>query len=199
MEIADAAFRFRNVPNGLDQVTGVVRFDTNRATIEKLTAQTGGGDLSVTGFVGFGGPQLVYRLQGDVKRVRVRYPDEVSTTFDGKLAMSGTSSQSLLSGDITLARVSLQAQSDLGGLLAATARSAQSTPTQNAFLRGMQLNVHVVTAPDAELQTSLARDLQPQADLRIRVGAGRMRIRASRIGQSGWQDATDCSGRIEIN
>jgi translocation and assembly module TamB len=173
MEITDASFRFRNVPNGLDQVSGLIRFDTNRATIERLTAQSGGGNLSVTGFVGFGGPQLVYRLQSDVKRVRVRYPDEVSTTFDGKLAMSGTSAQSLLSGDITLARVSLQAQTDLGGLLAATARSAQSTPTQNAFLRGMQLDVHVVTAPDAQLQTSLARDLQPQADLRIRGTAAR--------------------------
>jgi translocation and assembly module TamB len=173
MEVNGASFRLRNVPNGLDQVTGLIRFDTYRASIERMTAQTGGGNLNLTGFVGFGGSQLLYRLQGDVQHVRVRYPEEVSTTFDGKLAMSGTSAQSLLSGEVTVSRLALRAEADIGGLLSASARSSQSTPTQNAFLRGMQLDVHVVTAPDAELQTSLTRDLQPQADLRVRGTAAR--------------------------
>jgi translocation and assembly module TamB len=37
----------------------------------------------------------------------------------------------------------------------------------------MQLDIHIVTAPDAELQTSLTRDLQPQADIRVRGTAAR--------------------------
>ena len=40
-------------------------------------------------------------------------------------------------------------------------------------MRGLQLDIRVQTAPDAELQTSLARDIAPQAELRLRGSGAR--------------------------
>jgi translocation and assembly module TamB len=173
MQLADAAFNLRGVPNGLEKVNGSVRFDRTRATIERLTAQSGGGDLSMGGFVGFGGSQLVYRLTAKAQRVRVRYPEAVSTTFDADLSLSGTSEQSLLAGALTVNRLGLNPQTDLGSILAETSKSAPPAPITNSFLRGMQLDVRVETSADAELQTSLTRDIQPEASLRLRGTAAR--------------------------
>jgi translocation and assembly module TamB len=173
MELADATFNLRDVPNGLEKTNAVIRFDRTRATIERFSAQTGGGDLSLTGFIGFGGEELVYRLQAAAQRVRVRYPEAVSTTFNATLSLTGTSSRRLLSGNVIVNRIGITPKTDIGSLLAETGRSPGPTATPAPFLRGMQLDVQVETAPDAELQTSLTRDIQPEADLRLRGTATR--------------------------
>jgi translocation and assembly module TamB len=193
MELRNAAFRLRGIPNGLDRVNGSVRFDSDRATIQQLTASTGGGELSATGFVGFGGPQLVYRLQATADRVRVRYPEAVSTTFDANVTLSGTSQQSLLSGSVTVSRVGFRPQTDIGSLLAESARSAQATTPADSFVRGMQLDIRLVTSPDAELRTALTQNIQPEADLRIRgtaaspVALGRLAMNEGEINFFGSQ------------
>ena len=168
MEIRDATFNLRGLPNGLERTNGVVLFDRTRANIEKLTAQTGGGDLSVTGFVGFGGDELIYRLTGQAQRVRVRYPAAVSTTFNANLNLTGTSSRSLLAGSVVLNKMGIVPRTDIGTLLAEAGRASAAPATApNDFLRGMQLDLNIQTAPDAELQTSLARDIQPDAKFRL--------------------------------
>jgi translocation and assembly module TamB len=167
MEIRDASFRLRDVPNGLEQANGLIVFDRTRANIESFSAQTGGGQLNVKGFVGLAGPELLYRLQADMRRIRVRYPESVSTTFNGTLNLTGTATQSVLNGNIVVTRVSMNPQTDIGGLLQDTGGSKTAAP-QSGFLRGMQLDLRIETSPDAELQTSLTRDLQPEAELRVR-------------------------------
>ena len=167
MELRNASFRLRDVPNGLARANGVIVFDRTRANIENFTAQTGGGELRVTGFVGLAGPELLYRLQASLQQVRVRYPDQVSTTFNGALSLTGTATQSVLSGTATITRVSMNPQADMGSLLQQSSRN-RSAPPQSGFLRGMQLDLKIETSPDAELQTSLTRDLQPEAELRVR-------------------------------
>jgi translocation and assembly module TamB len=167
LEVKDASFYLRGVPNGLEKANGVILFDRNRASLENFTAQTGGGDLRLTGFIGFGGDQLVYRLQAVAQRVRVRYPEAVSTTFDSTLNLTGTAAQSMLSGLVRVTKMGITPKTDIGSLLAQTGGASSPGPP-NDFLRNMQLDVRVETSPDAELQTTLTRDIQPEADLRLR-------------------------------
>lgn len=173
MGLQNASFYLEGVPNGLEKVNGTVRFDRNRATIEKFSAVTGGGELTLGGFVGFSTSQLIYRLNAHASRVRLRYPEAVSTTFDGDLNLTGTSAQSLLSGTVVVDRLGLNPKTDLGSILADAARSTPVDPIQNRSLRGMQLDVKIGTSADAELQTSLTRDIQPEADLKLRGTAAR--------------------------
>ena len=173
MELKQAELNFRGLPNGVENANGVIVFDRTRANIERLTAQSGGGDLALTGFVDFGGDQFVYRLGANVQRVRVRYPEDVSTTFDASLNWTGTTAQSVLGGTITLNKMGINPKTDLGSLLESTGRSSSSPVTSSAVMRGLQLDIRVQTSPDAELQTSLARDIAPQAELRLRGSGAR--------------------------
>jgi translocation and assembly module TamB len=169
----NASFFLKDFPNGLEQVSGSILFDRSRATIEQLTAQTGGGSLSVGGFVGFGGEELVYRLQAEARRVRVRYPADVSTVLDARLEFTGTSTRSLLSGEVSVLRAAFHAGTDIGGLLSETARAPARPSLTSPFLRGMAFDIGIVTAGEAEFSTSLTKDIELEANLRLRGGPAR--------------------------
>ncbi len=166
MDLKAASLYLKDVSTGLDNVNGGVLFNRNRATIDKLTAQIGAGTLALGGFVEFGTP-LVYRLKATAQQVRFRLPVDLSTTFSANLALDGTSDASSLSGSLTLNRAAFNPHTDLGELF-----SAFSTPQQeespNDYLRGVQFDVRIVSAPNFELQTSLTRDVQSEVDLRLR-------------------------------
>lgn len=167
MELKNASLYLGDLPNGVDNANGAVIFDRNRATIERLRAQTGGGTVDFSGFLGFGTP-LVYRLQAVAERVRVRYPEDVSVTFNSRLALNGTSESSTVSGAVTLTRASFTPQADLAQILAQAARPVPTSATTNEYVRGMQFDVRVESDPSFQLQTSLARNLQAEVDLRLR-------------------------------
>lgn len=173
VELKDASFYLTDVPNGLDNANGTILLDRRRATIERLTAETGGGQVSFGGFVGFGAPELSYRLTARADNVRVRYPEGVSTTISSNLSLTGTSSKSMLTGVVTVRRAGFNPRTDVGGILASSARPVATPTTPNPFLRGMQLDVKIETAPNLQFQTALTTDLQAEADLRIRGTAAK--------------------------
>lgn len=168
-----ASFFVKDFPNGLEQASGAILFDRNRATIEQLRAQTGGGDVALSGFVAFGGEELVYRLQMEAKRVRLRYPAEVSTVLDARLEFTGSSTRSLLSGEVSVQRATFLTGTDIGGILSETARPATRPAVTSPFLRGMAFDIAIVTAGEAEFSTSLTRDIEVEANLRLRGGPAR--------------------------
>jgi len=168
-----ASLFVKDFPNGLEQASGSILFDRNRATIEQLRAQTGGGDLALTGFVAFGGQELVYRLQAEAKHVRVRYPADVSTVLDAKLEFTGSSTRSLLSGEVSVQRATFLTGTDIGGILSETARPVTRPAVTSPFLRGMAFDIAIVTAGEAEFSTSLTRDIEIEANLRLRGGPAR--------------------------
>ncbi len=174
LELKNAAFHLEDFSNGLERANGVIRFDRNRATIQSLTAQTGGGSLSLLGFVTFGGGgPLVYRLEGRATNVRVRYASAVSITSDADVRFTGTSESSLLSGTVTVTRASFDASADIGGLFAATTAPAAAPSSESDLLHGLQLDVHLESAPSLQLSTSLSQDVEAEIDLRLRGSPNR--------------------------
>ncbi len=167
MELMNASLYLTDVPNGVDNANGVLVFDRNRATIERLTAETGGGQLAIKGSLEFG-QALVYRLQGEAKQVRVRYLEDVSLTASAQLALNGPSDNSVLSGTLTLNRAAVTQGADLGHVLANASAPSAGDPNGNEYLRGMRLDVHVESGSTFQLETSLTRDIQTEVDLRLR-------------------------------
>jgi translocation and assembly module TamB len=169
MEMKDATLNVEGVPNGLDKVSGRVLFDRRRATIEnRLTAESGGGRLSLGGFLDFSGEDTFYRLQAEAARVRIRYPEGVSTVADANLSLSGTTERSLLAGTVTVLRSGFTPRTDFGSLLAESSRGEATPKEANRFLANMQIDVKVRTAPETQFTTSLTNDLEAEANLQIR-------------------------------
>lgn len=173
MELRNASFYLADLPNGFDDANGVIVFDQRRASIEKLRATTGGGEVGITGFVGFGGNELVYQLQARAERVRIRYPEGVSTTTNASVTLTGTTSKSLLSGTVTIMRAGFNPKTDIASILSSTPTPVVGAANQNPFLRGMQFDVRIETVPNLQFQTALTADLQAEADLRLRGTAAK--------------------------
>lgn len=172
LQLRKASLSYSDLPYVIDNAEGSITFDRNRATIEKLTAETSGGTIDFKGSVEFGaalesGTALGYRLQSEVRHVRVRLPQDLSVTFDANLALNGASDASTLSGSVTLTRASFNPRGDLLALLAqATPPPAPTAP--NEYLQGMRFDVHIESASNLQVETSLTRDVQSEVDLRLR-------------------------------
>ena len=67
-----------------------VLFTKERATIQSLTGETGGGTIELSGFASYGGGQTVFRIHARAREVRVRYPEGVSTVANASLNFTGT-------------------------------------------------------------------------------------------------------------
>jgi translocation and assembly module TamB len=168
LDVRNANLNLAGLPNGLSNANGAILFDGTRATIQTLTAETGGGKVTLTGFASFVDGILALRLEADAKEVRVRYPEGVSTVANANLRLVGTSERSTLSGTITVLRSAFTLHTDLGRLLETVAAPVQTPAAQTGLVGNMQFDVEIVTAPDVSFETSLAQSLQGDADLRLR-------------------------------
>jgi len=95
-------------------------------------------------------------------------PQDLSTTFDASLRLTGASDASTLSGSVTLNRATFNPRSDLLALLS---QASAPTPVPSApsdYLRGMRFNVRIASASNFQVETSLTRDVESEVDLRLR-------------------------------
>jgi translocation and assembly module TamB len=168
MSIAGASFYLKEITNGIENANGTIFFERNRANIERLTGQTGGGEFQISGFVGINGGDLNYRLNARGKAIRIRYPEGVSTTADATLDLVGSPARSLLTGTVTILRSGFVAGDDFGEMMGGAASPVSQPAARNEFLRNLQFDVKVRTAPDATLVSSYTEGLETEVNLQIR-------------------------------
>ncbi|MDE3165607.1 MAG: translocation/assembly module TamB domain-containing protein, partial [Acidobacteriota bacterium] len=169
MEFQKAAFNIEGVPNGISNASGTVAFNNDRATIQNLSGETGGGRIDLAGFVQYGGGgPLVFRLHARARQVRVRYPEGVSTLANASLNLTGTQDSSTLAGTITILRTGVNLQSDFSSLLAKSAEPVRTPSAKPGLLGGMGFDVQIETAPETQFESSLTEGIQAEASLRLR-------------------------------
>uniref|UniRef100_Q02B21 Translocation and assembly module TamB C-terminal domain-containing protein n=1 Tax=Solibacter usitatus (strain Ellin6076) TaxID=234267 RepID=Q02B21_SOLUE len=168
LEFKNAAFNIVDVPNGLSKTTGVVLFNKDRATIQSLTGETGGGKIDLSGFVSYGSGGTVFRIHARATEVRVRYPEGVSTVANASLNFTGTTSSSMLAGTVTILRTGINLQSDFSSILASSAEPVRTPSARTGLLGGLAFDVQIQTAPDLQLESTLTENLQAEANLRLR-------------------------------
>jgi translocation and assembly module TamB len=168
MELHDAAMDIAGLPNGISRASGVVLFTGDRATIQSLSGETGGGRIEISGFASYSGGPVIFRLHARAEQVRVRYPEGVSTIADASLNLTGTSDRSMIAGTITVRRAGFNPESDIGSLLANSAEPVRTPSARTGFLGGLNFDVQINTAADTQFETTLTENLQAEANLRLR-------------------------------
>ena len=170
LELMNASLFLRDFPNGVDQANGLILFDRNRATVQNLSAVTGGGTVTFQSgsFIGFRGPALLYRVQATANNVRYRSQEGVSITAESTVSLTGTSDSSVLSGTVTVVRAAFNPRTDVGALLASMDQPQAVPSAPNEYLRGVQFDIQVNSARSLEVETSLTRNIQADASLRLR-------------------------------
>lgn len=162
----DASLRAADFSTGLSAITGELVFRQNRMRVESLTAKSGGGDLSVSGFARIGEEESNYRLQVEADSVRVRYPEDVSSVFDGSLTVAGSNLQSLITGEVIVQRTTLSREFQIAELIASLSQPTR-TPASSPLTRNTRFNVEVSSAPDLFIDTDVARNVDVNVDLRL--------------------------------
>jgi translocation and assembly module TamB len=168
MQVQNGALNIVDFPNGISNASGTILFTGDRATIEKLTGETGGGKVELTGFASYQGDTVVFQVEAAATEVRVRYPEGVSTVANAALRLAGTRERSTVSGSITVLRTGFNPQTDFSSILAKSAEPVKTPPARTGLLGGMNFDVQVETAPDIQFQSALTQDLQVEANLRLR-------------------------------
>jgi translocation and assembly module TamB len=167
LTLQNASANYAGFGNGLSNANGTIVFNGNNAQIRNLTGESGGGRITLTGFAGYAGT-VRFGLNARATSVRLRVQPGVSVTADANIRLTGTTANSVVSGDATIEQVSYAPQSDLGSILQRATPTVASDSAPSPLLDNMRLDIRVRTAAGVAVQASLAEDLQADADLRVR-------------------------------
>jgi len=174
LEVKNIFVSHNDFPSGLSGLNGVLRFDRNRIQIESLSGTTGGGNVTLTGSATYQSGVFLLDFGATAHDVRLRYPPGVSSTANADVRLTGTTNSALLSGDVVVTKLAVTPGFDFGGYIEKSRQTivlAQSDSLQSR----LKLDVHVVTTPELQMQTAIAR-LSGNADLRVRGTAERPAI-----------------------
>jgi translocation and assembly module TamB len=151
------------IPNGLSDLHGTLVFNEDRLDVQNLTAQTGGGQLKIGGYLAYQkGLFADLTVTGDT--VRVRYAG-LSATANTKLRLQGGPQSLLLSGDVLVTRFGVGADVDFAAFSGGGGVSAPPDPS--SFTNKIRLDVHLASAPQLDFQNSYAK-LAGTVDLTVR-------------------------------
>ncbi|MGH9556439.1 MAG: translocation/assembly module TamB domain-containing protein, partial [Terriglobales bacterium] len=182
--IADAAISFIDVPNALSEINGELVFNENRLQVQSLSARTGGGKLDLGGYITYA-RGLYFSLTAVGDGIRLRYPPGISSVADADLRFVGSAAGAILSGEITVTRFGVSPGFDLAAFLT-RARQSSAMRGRGTAMENLRLDVRVVSTPELQVETSLAR-LSGDVDLRLRGTAahpailGRVNMTEGRI------------------
>jgi translocation and assembly module TamB len=165
IDFQDAALSLEDVPNGLSQLHGTLEFNQNRLEVKSLTAMSGGGLLSVGGYLAYQ-HGLFADLTATGTGIRIRYPQGVSSLADAQLHLQGQQNNLLLSGDVLITRFTVSPDLDIAALAAQTAAVETIAPL-DAPSNHIRLDVHIASSPQLNFQNAYAK-LAGNVDLRLR-------------------------------
>lgn len=166
LELHNAGMHFNGFANGISNANGLVALNGNSAVVRNLTATTGGGKITATGFVGYAS-QLRFGLRAGVAKARIEIQPGASVITDADIHMSGTTQRSVVSGAVTIDSVNYSPQSDIGSILSRAAPPVQTLSAPSPLLENMRLDVRVRTSPALAVQAAMAQNLQANGDIRV--------------------------------
>jgi translocation and assembly module TamB len=136
--------------------------------IQNISGESGGGKVTLSGNIGYGGPQMQVRVQATADKVRVRYPENLSSEVSARIALAGNTTRSLVSGTVTVTDIAMHSQGDIGSILSGAATPPSSPQVRMGFLGGMRFDVKIQTAPEMQIRTALAQNVRLEASLTLR-------------------------------
>ena len=167
VHIENASARSADFPAGLSALKGDIIFDSTRLFFNDMTAEAGGGTLRLSGSLNYAESPLRYDVSLRTDRVRIRYPEGMSWLLGGTLRFTGTPQGAVLSGRMTVERVTLTGGLEVAATLVSSKEGINGPSTGSAFLRNLKFEVEVVSAPEARLEWPNA-ELRAEANLRVR-------------------------------
>jgi len=166
--VRDASANYSDFPVGLSHLNGDLVFDRSRLLFENVTADSGGGQLTLNGSVTYGdeGP-IRYEIYARTPQVRIRYPAGMSWLTGGTLQLVGTTERAVLSGNVELKRLLFAPGADITSFFGASPDTSAVAATSSAFMRNLTFDVAAHTSPGARIEWTGAQ-VEIDSDLHLR-------------------------------
>ncbi len=166
IEFQNSSLSLGDLPNGLSQLHGTLVFNQNRLEVKTFTAMSGGGLLSVGGYLAYQ-HGIFADLSVTGKGIRIRYPQGVSSLADANLRLQGTQKDLLLSGNVLITRFTVSPALDIAALAAQANAAVEKIAPPDAPSNHIRLQIHVLSSPQLNFQNAYAK-LAGDVDLRVR-------------------------------
>lgn len=170
--IAGGRVRHFALPNSLDEINGVIQFDSRGIRLDDVTASMGGGRIQFGGRVGLEGylpGELNVTARGE--DMRLRYPEGVRSTVDADLAIRGNVKAPTVGGTVTVKSALWNRRIDpSAGLLdfsGGRPADGQTTVGAGPPPVPIRFDIQVVVPSTLRIENNLAR-LVASADLQLR-------------------------------
>jgi translocation and assembly module TamB len=166
--VRDASANYSDFPVGLSHLNGDLVFDRSRLLFENVTADSGGGQLTLNGSVTYGeeGP-IRYEIYARTPQVRIRYPAGMSWLTGGTLQLVGTTERAVLSGNVELKRLLFAPGADITSFFGASPDTSAAAASSSSFMRNLTFDVAAHTSPGARIEWTGAQ-VEIDSDLHLR-------------------------------
>ena len=167
VEIQDVSLDYQGLPFRLSNLNGDIQLEGERATVKSLRGISGGGTLTLDGFVTLALP-LRFELRAELDQVRVRYPFDFTSVLSGTLRLVGTPDRSQLQGDLALRQVLASENKNwLAQIMQSGSPYEASRPSGAVPLADtIRLNVRVTSATPVRLEV---QDMRLTADVDVHL------------------------------
>ncbi|MGA9882202.1 MAG: translocation/assembly module TamB domain-containing protein [Candidatus Acidiferrales bacterium] len=165
--VRDASANYADFPVGLSKVNGNFVFNRTQLLFDRLTAEAGGGQMSLSGSVTYGEGPLRYEVTATTSTIRIRYPEGMSWLAGGTLRLSGTTSAALLSGRVQVDRLLFAQGVDITSFFASATEISTGAPTSSSFLQNLAFDVEGQTSPGARIEWTGAH-IEVDGNVRLR-------------------------------
>jgi translocation and assembly module TamB len=167
VEIRDVGLGYPGLPIRLSNLNGEIQLEGERAELKSLRGISGGGTITLDGFVTLALPPRV-ELRAQLDQVRAPYPVAFTSILSGSLRLDGTSDRSQLRGELSLSQVLASESKPWLSQIMQTASPFENTApaTASSLAKSVQLNIRVASPTPVRLQV---QDLRLTADVEIRV------------------------------
>ena len=167
LSVQDTNLGYGDLPFRLTGLKGEIALEADRATVRSLRGLSGGGAVTLGGFVTLGDSPR-FNLRAELSQVRVRYPTEFTSALDGTLSLIGTAERGQDGGELTVRQVFAREDFNWLARLGEAGEGLGVKPSASAspLASNIRLNVQVVSAAAVRLET---RDLRLVADLDLRI------------------------------
>jgi translocation and assembly module TamB len=167
VEIQDVSLDYQGLPFRLSNLNGEIQLEGERASVKSLRGISGGGTVTLDGFVTLASPPRV-ELRAELDQVRVRYPFDLTSILSGTLRLAGTSDRFQLGGDLAVSQV-LASENKfwLDQMMQSASPLESSIPsTASPLADSIRLNVRVSSPTPVRLQV---QDMHLTGDVDVRV------------------------------
>ena len=165
--VRGAEAHYADFPVGLNNVNGDFVFDRSRLLFDKVTADSGGGHLTLNGSVTYGEGPVRYEVTAATSTVRIRYPAGMSWLAGGTIQLSGTSEAALVSGHVQVERLLFAQGVDVASFFASASDTSPGPASSSSFLQNLTFDVSGQTNPGARIEWAGAH-IEVDGDVRLR-------------------------------